>query len=114
MVMSNEELSIHMCVLKIENYIASTTVRDVNVGFRKLALVLHPDKTGDEYTTAAFQKLRDSFEKIIDHFKEKRKIEVMTVLLKRMMMRNSLLTIFIDLISPMKIKKVLLCLLKMS
>ena len=74
MVMTNEELIRSLSILNlgigIEDDIASVTLRDATIAFQKLAVILHPDKAGDE-STAAFQELRDAFEKIRAHFKEK-------------------------------------------
>ena len=70
MAMSNEDLKKHFCVLKIEDDIVSVSLKDVNVAFRKLALILHPDKAGSE-STSAFQELLDSFDKVLNHFKAK-------------------------------------------
>ena len=68
MEMSNEEFQNHLCVLKIEKEVSEVTKRDVNVAFRQVAKILHPDKFGDESTKAAFQELLDSFNKLTDHF----------------------------------------------
>ena len=70
MTLSNEEFKKHLLVLDIEDDITSVTTKTVNVAFRKLALILHPDKAGDK-STAAFQELLDSCEKVLDHLKEK-------------------------------------------
>ena len=70
MTLSNEEFKKHLLVLDIEDDITSVTTKTVNVAFRKLALILHPDKAGDKSTTA-FQELLDSCEKLLDHLKEK-------------------------------------------
>ena len=57
-------------VLNIKDDISGISLRDINVAFRKLAKVIHPDKAGDE-TTAAFQQLLDAYHKLQDYFKEK-------------------------------------------
>ena len=68
--MTNEEIRKHLDVLKIQNNINDVTLKDVTLAFRQLALILHPDKAGNE-STAAFQELINAYEKVFDFFKEK-------------------------------------------
>ena len=51
--MSNEEVNIHLGILKIREDITKVNLNDINNAFRKLAAIIHPDKAGDE-STAAF------------------------------------------------------------
>ena len=71
MVMNIDDLKKCLSVPRIEygDDIGTITQRDVSVAFQKLALLLHPDKAGKE-STAAFQELRDAYEKTRDYFKE--------------------------------------------
>ena len=73
MTMSKDDLKKNLAILQInivnENDIDSVNASDVNNAFKKLALVLHPDKAGDK-TTAAFQDLRSAFEKLRNHFQD--------------------------------------------
>ena len=71
MALSDVELLKHLSVLKIQDDISQVTKRDVNIEFQKLAKILHPDKSQDSSTTAAFQELRSSFDKLTEHFREK-------------------------------------------
>ena len=73
--MSNDEIKIHLAVLKIVKDRAEVNINDVNNAFRKLATVIHPDKAGDE-STAAFQELLNSCQLLRKHFKEKCETDV--------------------------------------
>ena len=62
--MTIDDLKRFLSILKI-NYgedIGAITLRDATIAFQKLAMVLHPDKAGKE-STAAFQELRNAYEK---------------------------------------------------
>ena len=76
MAMSNEELREYLSVLEIDvgDDLDSVVLGDARQAFKRLALILHPDKAGAS-STAAFQKLRDAYEQIRDHFKEKSDFE---------------------------------------
>ena len=52
--MYTQELNDLLSILDIHNDISIVSTSDVNIAFIRLALVLHPDKAGDE-KTAAFQ-----------------------------------------------------------
>ena len=67
MALSKEDIQKHISVLHIDVDVESVTRRDVNVAFRKLALILHPDKAGSK-STAAFQEILDSCNLLLDHF----------------------------------------------
>ena len=71
MKISKEEIREYLAVLEIKEEISEVTKRKVNDSFRRLAKVLHPDKSRDDATTAEFQKLRYSFKKLIEYFKDK-------------------------------------------
>ena len=68
--MTNEELKGFLAILEIKEDITGVTSRDLNVSFRKLAKVLHPDKAGDE-KTAAFQKLLNAYDALKEYLKGK-------------------------------------------
>ena len=70
--MTNEELKRNLNMLEIQTSfdIDSITLSDVRNAFKRLAIILHPDKAGPE-STAAFQTLRNAYEKIRDHFNER-------------------------------------------
>ena len=68
---TKEELLEHLAVLEINEEISKVTRRRVNESFRRLAKILHPVKSGDDETNAAFQKLRFSFERLVEYFKNK-------------------------------------------
>ena len=75
MELSKEQIHEHLTVLEISEEISEVTKRKVNVSFRRLAKILHPDKSGDETTNAAFQKLRYSYERLVEYFKNMDNIE---------------------------------------
>ena len=70
--MTIDDLKRCLSILKIDygEDIGAITLRDATIAFQKLALVLHPDKAGKE-STAAFQELRNAYEKTRNHFREK-------------------------------------------
>ena len=72
MTMSNDELSEYLSILdiKVGDDLEAVTLRDATVAFQKLALIVHPDKAGPA-SKAAFQRVRNAYEKIRDHFKQK-------------------------------------------
>ena len=57
----NDELIDCLKCLNISIDINEVTKKDVNHAFKKLARVLHPDKSGDESTKNAFQERLKSF-----------------------------------------------------
>jgi DnaJ-class molecular chaperone len=59
--MKNQVISELLCVLEIDKDISNVSIRDINVAFRKLALVVHPDKAEDEDKAEKTQELRNSF-----------------------------------------------------
>ena len=71
--LSNAEIENLLNTLEIYNDISDVTLKEVNSAFQRLALLLHPDKAGED-STEAFKTLRDSYEKIRDHFKAQSKI----------------------------------------
>ena len=63
--MNSQELSELLSVLEICGDIDNVSIRDINIAFRKLPLVMHPDKASGEEKeekTAAFKKLRGAYE----------------------------------------------------
>ena len=72
--MSNEEVNIHLGILKIREDITKVNLNDINNAFRKLAAIIHPDKAGDE-STAAFQELLNSCHLLRNYIKEKGETE---------------------------------------
>ena len=70
--LSIDDLKKCLSILKIKygEDISAITLRDATIAFQKLAMVLHPDKAGKE-STAAFQELRDAYERTRNHFREK-------------------------------------------
>ena len=69
--MKNEDLKRYLAILEIvADDVSTVTLRDANLAFQKIALIVHPDKAGKE-STAAFQRLRDAYERVRNHFKEK-------------------------------------------
>ena len=57
-------------ILKIKADSPETILfKDVTSAFKKLALILHPDKAGDG-STASFQRIHDAYDKIRKHFIE--------------------------------------------
>ena len=72
--MNNEALSELLSVLGIEADISDVTLSDIKKAFRRLALIVHPDKSGDKdaaQKTAEFQKLRSAYEKLNIHLQER-------------------------------------------
>ena len=61
--MNQEELNELLRVLEIQDDVSDVSVRDVKKAFRRLAILLHPDKSGED-KTAAFQRLRAAYEKL--------------------------------------------------
>ena len=72
--MNNQEINLLLKELGIEQDISNVSVRDVNVAFRKLAKVMHPDKAGGE-KTAQFQELLATYNKLKEYFKEKNNLK---------------------------------------
>ena len=72
--MNTEEITIHLRVLEIYDDIAVVTIQDVNLAFKKLATVIHPDKAGED-STAAFQELLNSCHILRKYFKDKQRHE---------------------------------------
>ena len=71
--MKNQVISELLCVLEIDKDISNVSIRDINVAFRRLALIVHPDKAegGDiSEKTAAFQKLRSAYERLKKYLEE--------------------------------------------
>ena len=65
--MNSQELSELLSVLEIKDDISNVTIRDINIAFRRIALVVHPDKADDEdkeKKTEAFKRLRSAYEKL--------------------------------------------------
>ena len=71
MALSNNELRDFLYILgiKVDDDFESVKLRDATKAFQDLALVLHPDKAGPG-STAAFQKLRNAYERVREHFKQ--------------------------------------------
>ena len=65
--MNIEELNELLRILEIQDDITIVKKEDVNAAFKRLALLLHPDKAGEQ-KTAAFQKLRAAHEKLRKYF----------------------------------------------
>ena len=102
MELSKEEIHEHLTVLEISEEISEVTKRKVNVSFRRLAKILHPDKSGDETTNAAFQKLRYAYMRDLLNIL---RIRIILKMNKKSKMKiNSLLKIFISSIFLMKTK----------
>ena len=49
MVLSKVELKKHLSILDIIDVVETVSIRDVDIAFRKLALLKHPDKAGAEF-----------------------------------------------------------------
>ena len=70
MILSDAELSECLIALELDpKDIENLTLKQASKVFQRLALLVHPDKAGDEYT-AQFQRLFASYEKIRNHFKQ--------------------------------------------
>ena len=72
MVLSNDELTKHFCVLQIEKDIKFVTRRDVDIAFRRLALLTHPDKAGDEKVFHHFKEQNNAEDLIVDNDDEEK------------------------------------------
>ena len=70
MVLTKVELNKHLSVLEIIDDIETVFIRDVDIAFRKLALVKHPDKAGGDFKEE-FQELLCSYRTLLTYFKEK-------------------------------------------
>ena len=71
--MDSEIISELLSVLEIVSDVSDVTLSDIKKAFRRLALLLHPDKSGDDDAaekTAKFQKLRSAYEKLNTYFSE--------------------------------------------
>ena len=75
MALTREELIENLSILDIEvgDNLESITLKDATKAFQKLALILHPDKAGAE-SKAAFQRLRNAYERVCDDFKLKKNL----------------------------------------
>ena len=73
MLLTTEEIKKYLSILKIEDE-NSMDLRQVKTSYLKLALVTHPDKTGKD-SNAAFQELKEAYENIRDHIREKSNID---------------------------------------
>ena len=89
--------------LGLDSNIGQFKVKDINKAFRKLAITLHPDKAGQEHTTA-FIELRHAHEFLVKYLRETGCANAM--ILMTMMKRSSFGIISRDLISPSKTRVV--------
>ena len=62
--MSNDELRESLKLLNIDKDLESVYKKDLNDAFKKMAKILHPDKSGDNATTAQFQMIRKAYDKL--------------------------------------------------
>ena len=70
MILSDAELSECLIALELDpKDIDNITLKQASKAFQRLALLVHPDKAGEEYT-AQFQRLFASYEKLRNHFKQ--------------------------------------------
>ena len=68
--LGKKEISDYLKELRIEaTNLEKIELKDISSAFKKLALILHPDKAG-ENSKNDFQKLRAAYEKLYDHFIE--------------------------------------------
>ena len=74
MVLSKVELKKHLSILDIIDVVETVSIRDVDIAFRKLALLKHPDKAGAEFKTE-FQELICSYRTLLTYFKEKNVVD---------------------------------------
>ena len=69
MVLSIDDLKKCLEILEINSTNTDqVTLKQASKALQRLALSVHPDKVGEEFT-ADFQRLRDAYEKIRDHLK---------------------------------------------
>ena len=83
------ELNKLLLVLNIERDIATVTLKDINIAFRKLVKVTHPDKLGDE-KTEAMQSLLEAYDKLKYHFKSGELSDVDTIYDEEKFFRDNL------------------------